>query len=51
MMLRRATDIKPTGLLPPRAAQWLTLWGPKILICALLILMAYAIADINGAMP
>lgn len=51
MMMRRATDIKPNALLSPRVAAWLTNWGPKILICLLLILMGYAIADINGAMP
>lgn len=49
MMLRRATDIKPSGIIPASVAEWLTAYGPKILICALLILMGYAIADINGA--
>ena len=51
MMLRRATDIKPSGLIPPRLAEWLTAYGPKILICALMLLMGYAIADINGVAP
>lgn len=43
MIGRRATDIRPPGLLPAPLADWLTRWGPKILLAVLVPLCIYAI--------
>jgi len=42
-MNRRTTDIRTPGLLPAPLADWLTRWGPKIVLAVLVPLCMYAI--------
>lgn len=42
-MNRRATDIRTPGLLPAPLADWLTRWGPKIVLAVLIPLALYAV--------
>ena len=42
-MNRRATDIRTPGILPATLADWLTRWGPKVLLAVLVPLCIYAI--------
>ena len=42
-MNHRATDIRTPGLLPAPLADWLTRWGPKILLAVLIPMAVYAV--------
>lgn len=42
-MNRRATDIRTPGLLPASLADWLTRWGPKIVLAVLIPMAVYAV--------
>ncbi len=43
MIGRRATDTRIPGLLPAPLADWLTRWGPKVVLAVLVPLFMYAI--------